>query len=75
MEEVNSTMNATRYSTQSKQFRSTAERPRMTGSGGNVQRSYERYIALAREAAAIGDAIEMENCYQHAEHFFRTMRG
>ena len=22
-----------------------------------------------------GDTVEMENCYQHAEHFFRTMRS
>jgi hypothetical protein len=22
-----------------------------------------------------GDEIEMENCYQHAEHYFRVMRG
>jgi hypothetical protein len=23
----------------------------------------------------VGDVIEMENCYQHAEHYFRIMRG
>ena len=45
------------------------------GSGGNAQRSYERYVTLGREAAAVGDTVEMENCYQHAEHFFRAMRG
>jgi hypothetical protein len=41
---------------------------------GNAQRNYERYIALAREAALAGDTVEMENCYQHAEHYFRVMR-
>ena len=30
-------------------------------------------MALARDAAAAGDTIEMENCYQHAEHFLRVM--
>lgn len=41
---------------------------------GNAQRNYERYMALAREAALSGDSVEMENCYQHAEHYFRVMR-
>jgi hypothetical protein len=31
-------------------------------------------VALAREAGMKGDAIEAENCYQHAEHFYRLMR-
>lgn len=41
---------------------------------GNAKQSYERYLALARAAALAGDPIEMENCYQHAEHYFRVMR-
>jgi Domain of unknown function (DUF4167) len=48
--------------------------PRHNGSSGNAQRNYERYIALAREAALSGDSVEMENCYQHAEHYFRVMK-
>jgi hypothetical protein len=40
----------------------------------NAKRSYERYIALARAASLAGDVVEMENCYQHAEHYFRMMR-
>ena len=40
----------------------------------SARRNYERYVALAREAAAAGDTIEMENCYQHAEHYFRMLR-
>ena len=51
-----------------------AVRQRQNGSGGNAPRNYERYIALAREAALRGDTIEAENCYQHAEHYFRVMR-
>jgi Domain of unknown function (DUF4167) len=43
-------------------------------SDGNAQRNYARYIALAKEAASRGDTIEAENCYQYAEHYFRTMR-
>jgi hypothetical protein len=37
----------------------------------DAKRSYERYVSLARAA---GDAIESENFYQHAEHYFRMMR-
>jgi hypothetical protein len=37
--------------------------------------TYERYIARAREAQLAGDTVEMENCYQHAEHYFRVLRG
>lgn len=43
-------------------------------SPANAQRNYERYLALAREAALSGDTVEMENCYQHAEHYFRVMK-
>lgn len=42
---------------------------------GNPRQHYERYLARAHEAQLAGDEIEMENCYQHAEHFFRVMRG
>jgi hypothetical protein len=31
-----------------------------------------RNIARAREAKLAGDEVEMENCYQHAEHYFRV---
>ena len=34
---------------------------------------YERYMALARAAGSTGDATEIENYYQHAEHYFRLM--
>jgi hypothetical protein len=48
-------------------------RPHANGPA-NAQRNYERYLALAREAALNGDKVEMENYYQHAEHYFRVMR-
>ena len=44
---------------------------------GNVQtfqRSYERYLSLARAEALTGDRIAAENYFQHAEHYFRAMR-
>jgi len=31
--------------------------------------------ALAGEAAQRGDPIETENCYQHAEHYFRVINN
>lgn len=42
---------------------------------GNAYQVFERYIALAREAAASGDRIAAENFYQHAEHYFRIMNA
>jgi hypothetical protein len=42
---------------------------------GNAYQVFERYVALAREAAAAGDRIAAENLYQHAEHYFRIMNA
>jgi hypothetical protein len=51
-------------------------RPSSGGNGfGNAKRNYQRYLILARAAKLAGDIIEMENCYQHADHFFRMMRA
>jgi hypothetical protein len=43
--------------------------------GINAREQYERYLARAREAQLSGDTVEMENCYQHAEHYFRVLRS
>jgi hypothetical protein len=40
----------------------------------NARNNYERYTTMAKDAARRGDDIEAENCYQHAEHYFRVMR-
>ena len=50
-----------------------AVRRRQNGDG-NAKRNHERHLVLAREATLKGDAVEAENCYQHAEHYFRVMR-
>jgi hypothetical protein len=50
-------------------------RRRDKNSFATAQRNYERYVALARAAASSGDIVEMENCYQHAEHYFRVMKA
>src|SRR5260370_40362313 len=39
---------------------------------GSAHQIFERYVALAREAANGGDPIAAENFYQHAEHYFRV---
>jgi uncharacterized protein DUF4167 len=52
----------------------TASRRNPGNDLANAKRSFERYTALARAAALAGDSVEMENCYQHAEHYFRVMR-
>ena len=48
--------------------------PHRSANAGNARQKYERYIARARDAQLSGDVIEMENCYQHAEHYFRVLR-
>ena len=57
---------------------SNAPRPAIkrnrSNSSAHPKTSFDRYIALARAAATSGDAIESENYYQHAEHFFRLMK-
>ena len=40
-----------------------------------ARQSYERYLAVGREAQVAGDEVEMERCYQFAEHYFRVMRA
>jgi hypothetical protein len=41
---------------------------------GDARRKYDTYVSLARDARTRGDLVEMENCYQHAEHYLRLMR-
>jgi len=40
----------------------------------DAQKNYQKYLALARAEALTGDRIAAENYFQHAEHYFRTMR-
>ena len=40
----------------------------------NAQKAYERYLALAHAETQIGNTVGAENYYQHAEHYFRSMR-
>ncbi|MGH7093407.1 MAG: DUF4167 domain-containing protein [Stellaceae bacterium] len=42
---------------------------------GNAYQVFERYVAMAREAAVGGDRVAAENLYQHAEHYFRMMNA
>ena len=61
------------YAARSKRWPSNAGRPETTNSQ-SAQRSYERYLALARAEVQNGNTIAAENYYQHAEHYFRSMR-
>ncbi len=61
------------YAGRSKRWTSHAARPDPNNSQ-NAQRSYERYLALARAEVQIGNTIGAENYYQYAEHYFRSMR-
>lgn len=49
-------------------FDSNASGVRIRGSASQV---YERYLALAQEAARSEDRVAAENFHQHAEHYFR----
>jgi diacylglycerol kinase family enzyme len=40
----------------------------------NAKRNFERYLELARAEALSGNTIAAENYYQHAEHYYRSMR-
>jgi hypothetical protein len=49
----------------------TAPTSKMRGSAYQI---FERYVALAREAAISGDPVAAENFHQHAEHYFRVSK-
>jgi hypothetical protein len=63
---------AASFAAPSRRWTSSAARPEPKSSQ-NAQRSYERYLALARAEAQSGNMIGAENYYQHAEHYFRSM--
>jgi len=42
---------------------------------GNAWQVYEKYQALARDAASGGDRVTAENFLQHAEHYFRIIEA
>ena len=60
-----------------RQPRIPANNPTLDSNGPGVRirgaayQIYERYLALAREAATSDDRVAVENFYQHAEHYFR----
>jgi hypothetical protein len=39
----------------------------------NARSNCEPYLALPQAEARAGNTIAAENCYQHAEHYFRLM--
>lgn len=42
---------------------------------GTANQIYDKYQALARDAASSGDRIKTESYLQHAEHYFRLIRA
>ena len=62
------------FAGRSKRWTSSAARPEPQNPQ-NAQRNYERYVTLARAEAQIGNTVGAENYYQHAEHYFRSMRS
>jgi hypothetical protein len=62
------------FANRSKRGTPNVARPDLRGSQ-DAQKNYERYLALAQAQAQSGDRIGAENYYQHAEHYFRSMRS
>jgi Domain of unknown function (DUF4167) len=60
------------FAARSKRWASSAARPEPIGSQ-NAQRNYERYLALARAEAQVGNTVGAESYYQYAEHYFKAM--
>ena len=60
---------AASFAAGSKRWTSSAARP----SSQNAQRNYERYLALARAEAQVGNSVGAENYYQYAEHYFSSI--
>lgn len=42
---------------------------------GTANQIYDKYQALARDAASSGDRVKAENYLQHAEHYYRMIRA
>ena len=42
---------------------------------GNAWQVHERYLNMARDAAAAGDRIAAENFFQHADHYYRMINA
>ena len=59
---------------QSASSRSTGGAKPRTKQGSNLKNRLDRCLELAQSAAAAGDKITAEGHYQHAEHYFRTIR-
>lgn len=70
-------MNSMNHSTDNssrRQQRQGRQPTRQAGPASNARANYERYSALARESVQVGDAVQTEYWYQHADHYFRMMR-
>ena len=51
-----------------------ASKASLANAFANAKRGYERYVALAKASSLSGDAVETENYYQHADHYWRESR-
>ena len=49
--------------------------PNRPNNRADWQRKLDHYLQRARVASEAGDRIEAENCYQHADHYFRMIAG
>src|SRR4051812_11622040 len=42
---------------------------------GNAQQLMEKFLAMARDASAMGDRVLGENYFQHADHYYRVLNA
>jgi hypothetical protein len=39
-----------------------------------AQKCFDGCVSLTRDATVKGDPVDREDCYQHADHFWRVMK-
>lgn len=73
MTSENKTMRGPRKSNHRNTPRGHSNPPRREYAPVNCQKSFDKYIHLAKDAVSSGDEVSAENYYQHAEHYYRIM--
>jgi hypothetical protein len=51
------------------------QRPTESRRSPDPRAAVSRYTALALSATAAGDHVEVQRCYQQAEHYIKTANG
>ncbi len=67
---------ATSQNSPSSSNKSTQNRPRHNNhTNARAKQAIDKYVALARDAFAMGDRVAAEGYLQHADHYYRVAYG